>query len=110
MPLSQSPVRRERVCVLGGSPEPFVPIEILMKAIEPEEVEALRPLLPVGYDAGVKAYQQAAQELTARDLTDHYTHGVEFFHDKFVPHLKRTLQFVSGGVSRLDDFVAYAAG
>jgi hypothetical protein len=81
-----------------------------MKAIAPVEVEMLRPLLPVGYDAGVKAYQQAAQELTARDLTDHYTHGVEVFHDEFVPHLKRTLQFVSGGVWCLDDFIAYAAG
>lgn len=67
-------------------------------------------MLPVGYDAGVKAYQQAAQELTAHDLTDHYTHGLEFFHDKFVPHLKRTLQFLSGGVWRLDDYIAYAAG
>ena len=110
MPLSQSPVRRERICVPGGSAEPLVSPDALVKAIAPDDVEALRPLLPVGYDAGVTAYQQAAQELTARDLTDHYTNGVKFFHDEFVPHLKRTLQFLSGGVWRLDDFVAYAAG
>ncbi len=56
------------------------------------------------------AYRQAVGELTPRDLADHYTHGLAFFHDRFVPHLKRTLQGLSGGVWQLDDFVAYAAG
>jgi hypothetical protein len=81
-----------------------------VKAISPEEVESLRPLLPVGYDAGVKAYQRAAQELTARDLADHYTLGLTFFHESFVPHLKHTLESLSGGAWQLDDYVAYAAG
>jgi hypothetical protein len=81
-----------------------------VNAIAPNEVESLRPLLPVGYDAGVAAYQHAVAELTARDLADHYTHGLSFFHEQFVPHLKRTLEVLSGGVWKLDDHVAYAAG
>lgn len=76
----------------------------------PDLAERFRPLLPVGYEAGVKAYQQAAAELTARDLADHYTKGLAFFHKEFVPYLKRTLVNLSGGVWNFDDFVAYAAG
>jgi hypothetical protein len=73
-------------------------------------VETLRPLLPVGYDMGVEAYKQAVAELTARHLANHYTDGLTFFHDQFVPHLKRTLESLSGNVWNLDDYVAYAAG
>jgi hypothetical protein len=87
-----------------------VPGERLVTAIAPDEVETFRPLLPVGYDAGADAYRQAAQGLTARDLAEHYTHGLAFFQEQFVPHLKRTLESLSGGAWRLDDFVAYAAG
>jgi hypothetical protein len=43
-------------------------------------------------------------------LTHHYTHGLKFFHERFVPHLKRTLHELSGGAWSLDDYVAYAAG
>jgi hypothetical protein len=81
-----------------------------VNAIAPEDVERFRPLLPVGYESGVKAYRQAVAELTPRDLADHYTQGLAFFHEQFTPHLKRTLQALSGGVWCLDDFVAYAAG
>ncbi len=81
-----------------------------MNAIAADEVETLRPLLPVGYDTGVEAYQQAVAELTPRDLADHYTHGLQFFHEEFVPHLRRKLEFLSGGAWKLDDYVAYAAG
>jgi hypothetical protein len=87
-----------------------VPIEQLVKAIAADEVETFRPLLPVGYDTGVHAYQQAVAELTPHDLADHYTHGLRFFHEEFVPHLKRTLEFLSGGAWKLDDYFAYAAG
>ena len=87
-----------------------MPIEQLVNAIAPDEVETLRPLLPVGYDTGVQAYQRAVAELTPRDLADHYTHGLRFFHEEFVPHLKRTLEWLSGDAWNLDDYVAYAAG
>ena len=66
--------------------------------------------MPVGYEAGVAAYRQAANELTARDLAEHYTQGLTFFHEQFVPHVKQTLVALSGGVWRLEDFVAFAAG
>jgi hypothetical protein len=110
MPLSQPALGRECLRVAGGSPEPAVPIAKLVNALAPDEVEAFRPLLPVGYAAGVRAYQQAAQELTPRDLASHYTNGRMFFHEQFVPYLKQTLESLSGGIWRLDDFVAYAAG
>jgi hypothetical protein len=73
-------------------------------------VERFRPLLPVGYEAGVAAYRAAAGELTARDLAEHYTGGLTFFHDRFVPHLKEVLAVASGGAWDLTDFDAYAAG
>jgi hypothetical protein len=66
--------------------------------------------LPVGYETGVDAYRRAAAELTTADLANHYTDGLTFFHDRFVPHLKATLSRLSGGVWDLADFVAYAAG
>ena len=53
MPLDQPAVRRQRVRLAGGSPEPAVPVEHLVNAIQPDEVERFRPLLPVGYEAGV---------------------------------------------------------
>jgi hypothetical protein len=82
----------------------------LLSAIAAEEVETFRPLLPVGYRAGVAAYQAAVADLTADDLTNHYTKGLAWFHDVFVPELKRRLSELTGGAWALDDFVAYAAG
>jgi hypothetical protein len=73
-----------------------------------EDVERFRPLLPVGYAAGVEAYRRAAAELTVGDLTDHYRGGLRWFHDVFVPQLKRRLAGLSGW--DLDDHVAVAAG
>lgn len=58
----------------------------------------------------MSAYRAAAAELTARDLADHYTSGLSFFHERFVPHLKRVLEEQGGGCWDLADFVAYAAG
>ena len=73
-------------------------------------MESFRPLLPVGYGAGVRAYQAAVAKLTARDLTTHYTAGLDFFHHTFVPQLKQRLQDLTGGVWNLDDHVAFAGG
>lgn len=67
-------------------------------------------MLPVGHPEGVRAYQQAASQLTTDQLTHHYTDGLTFFHDGFVPYLKQTLTQLSGGAWNLDDYVAYAAG
>ncbi|MGP0069629.1 MAG: hypothetical protein ACLQGP_39265 [Isosphaeraceae bacterium] len=66
--------------------------------------------MPVGYEAGVAAYRGAAAELTARDLADHYTGGLAFFHERFLPQLKSVLFALSGGAWDLSEFVAYAAG
>ncbi len=78
--------------------------------IAPEQVETLRPLLPVGYAAGVEAYRQAALSLTADDLSRHYTDGLRYFHDELVPRVKARLVALSGGVWNLDEYEAYAAG
>ncbi|MCA8989824.1 MAG: hypothetical protein KDA78_19405 [Planctomycetaceae bacterium] len=82
----------------------------MIQAIEPHEVEGFRPLLPVGYDAGVSAYRGAVDTLSARQLTTHYTTGLEFFHGEFVPYLKQRLHQLSGGVWSFDDHIAVAAG
>ena len=75
-----------------------------------DDIEQLRPLLPVGYDAVANAYNAVAGEITAADLTNHYTAGLDYFHDEFTPLLKRRVEELTGGCWRLDDFVAYAAG
>jgi hypothetical protein len=75
-----------------------------------EQVEGLRALLPVGYAAGVDAYRAAADGLSVRDLSDHYTHGLGWFRGEFVPRLKEVLGHLSGGAWDLADFDAFAAG
>jgi hypothetical protein len=75
-----------------------------------EGAEAFRALLPVGYPAGVEAYQQAVAALTVRNLTHHYTDGLRWFHEEFVPRLKARLTELSGGVWSFADYEAYAAG
>lgn len=69
--------------------------------------------MPVGYGSVARAYAEAAAELTARDLTEHYTTGLDFFHGEFVPELKSCLSWLTGGAwspADLEDFVAFAAG
>jgi hypothetical protein len=73
-------------------------------------VEGFRALLPVGYEAGAAAYRAAVAELTARDLAEHYTSGLAFFHERFVPRLKSVVEALGGGAWDLADFVAFAAG
>lgn len=79
-------------------------------ALAGEDIEQFRPLLPVGYDATAAAYRAAAADLTASDLTHHYTDGLRFFHDEFVPHVKGRLRELSGGAWDFSEFAAYAAG
>src|SRR5262245_37512459 len=110
MPVEQLDVRRDGLRVAGGSVEPIVPADLLLAALEQEDIESFRPLLPVGYDAVARAYAGAAQEISAADLTEHYTHGLEYFHDEFTPALKQRLTELAGGAWDLDDYVAYAAG
>ena len=110
MSISQPSLGRERVRFFGKSAEPVVSADLLSQAIEPHEVETFRPLLPVGYEAGVAAYQRAVESLDSQQLTSHYTTGVEFFHEEFVPYLKRRLSELSGGVWSFDEHIAFAAG
>ncbi len=113
MSIRQLAVGRDGVRFAGGSVEPAVSAEQLLAALDGEEIERLRPLLPVGYAAVATAYTEAAAEITARDLTDHYTTGLAWFHEEFVPQLKLRLSWLTGGEwshSDLNDFVAFAAG
>ena len=64
----------------------------------------------MGYQAGVDAYHGALREIDVAALSNHYTDGLTYFHDQFVPQLRRRLSALTGGVWQLDDFVAYAAG
>lgn len=73
-------------------------------------METFRPLLPVGYAAGADAYRDAVASLSARDLSTHYTIGLDWFRGEFVPQLKQTLRDLSGGAWDLSDFDAFAAG
>lgn len=70
----------------------------------------MRPLLPVGYAAGVDAYRAAVDQIDARALTTHYKDGLRFFHEEFVPHLKARLATLTGGAWNLDEHEAFAAG
>lgn len=56
------------------------------------------------------AYQQAVADLSPRALTTHYTDGLQFFHEEFVPGLKQRLEECSGGVWSFDNHLAFAAG
>lgn len=73
-------------------------------------VEPYRPLLPVGYHAGVRAYREAVSSLDLGSLDAHYTAGLGWFHEAFVPHLKGVLEALSGGAWDLSRFRAFAAG
>jgi hypothetical protein len=81
-----------------------------MKAIPPADVETFRPLLPVGYAAGAEAYRAAVAGLSAHDLSTHYTAGLSWFHDEFIPYLKKVLVGLTGGAWDLSEYDAFAAG
>ena len=109
MPVDQFAIGRERVCLAGATTEPTVSAERLLAAITPAGVESFRALLPVGYQSGVMAYRQAAAELTAPDLANHYTDGLKFFQNRFLPHLRQVLRNLSGGIWGLSEFAGFAA-
>ncbi|HZZ79325.1 MAG TPA: hypothetical protein VFE62_12455 [Gemmataceae bacterium] len=113
MSIVESIVRRDGLRVAGGSVEPIVSAEQLVAALAGEDVERFRPLLPVGYASVAHAYAEAAAELTARDLSEHYTVGLAWFHHEFVPQLKARLTWLTGGAwssADLADHIAFAAG
>ncbi len=108
--LAQPLVGRDGLRLAGGRPEPAVSAERLVAAVAAEQIESFRPLLPVGYRAGARAYQDAVARLDDRALTEHYTAGLDHFHQVFVPHLVQTLAELSGGAWSLEDYVGVAAG
>lgn len=110
MSLNQSTLRRENLRLVGGPAEPVVSAQVIADAISAHEVEAFRPLHPVGYESSAEAYRRAARELTADGLSKHYRDGLAWFHEEFVPHLKARLWFLSGGAWTLGDYDAYACG
>jgi hypothetical protein len=111
VPVGEPALGRERLRVARGSAEPLVPVETLLRALPDDAaVEQARPLLPVGYAAGVDAYRSAVAALSAHDLTTHYTEGLDFFHGELVPKVKARLTALTGGAWSLDDHEAFAAG
>ncbi len=98
----------KQVIVWQDSVEPTVPIERISAALRDDDIERFRPLLPVGYQATAAAYQSAIERIQAKTLSTHYTEGIEFFQNEFVPFLKKSLVQLSGW--DLHDYVAYAAG
>jgi hypothetical protein len=110
MQIRQPARRREGLCIAGGRAEPLVRASDLDRALAKDDIERLRPLLPVGYAAGIDAYRTAAAALEPSDLSEHYTRGLAAFHEEFVPHLARRLEALAGGAWDLSGFVAYAAG
>ena len=96
--------------IAGRCIEPTVSAEQLLAAIPESEVESLRPLLPVGYDAVAESYRRAAASISTDDLTRHYTQGIDSFHLDFVPWLRECLGELSGGQWNLEDYQAFAAG
>jgi hypothetical protein len=64
----------------------------------------------VGYESVANAYRSATIGFTAKELTTHYSDGVEEFHASFVPYLKQKLSELSGWEWCFNDYVAYAAG
>jgi hypothetical protein len=108
--IDEPTVGRSGVRLAGGSAEPTVSADALVAALADDGVERFRPLLPVGYRAGVDAYRTAVEGLDVAGLTDHYTTGMSWFRDELVPHIKRRMSALTGGAWQLDDYVAYAAG
>lgn len=81
-----------------------------MNAMADDGVERFRALLPVGYAAGVDAYRAAVGGLSTESLSNHYTDGLVFFRETFVPRLIGRLSDLAGGAWDLSGHVAYAAG
>ena len=110
VPFEQPLVQRESVRLIGGTAEPTLSAEQLQEALTPEDIEHFRPLLPMGSEVAADAYRKVAATITAESLSNHYTEGLSFFHQTFVPHLKKRLQALTGNAWDLSEYTAYAAG
>lgn len=110
MSIGELAEQQDGLCVAGRCIEPTVSVARLLEALQPEDIEPLRPLLPVGYDEVARAYRSAASTLTTDELTNHYTTGMDEFRNEFVPWLRELLANLSGGHWQLEDYVAFAAG
>lgn len=106
--LLESSLGRQRLRIAGEPAEPLVSRDQILSALESEEIEKFRPLLPVGYEATAAAYRKTAGSVSVNDLTDHYTDGMDWFHCEFIPQLKLTLEKLTGGAWNLDDYIGYA--
>jgi hypothetical protein len=80
------------------------------RAVLADQVEHFRALLPQGFEHAAEAYRKAAARLTVADLSGHYLGGQEFFRGTLVPHVKQTVERLSGQVWDLADFVGFGAG
>ena len=101
---------RTNLRVAGRAAEPVIDVVQITKALADCDLEQFRPLLPVGYNTTAEAYRRSVSMLTTDDLTNHYTGGLDRFHNDFVPFLKSTLQSLSGGWWNLEDYIAFASG
>ncbi len=108
--IAESSCGRESLWKPGGPTEPVVPVETLIRAISQEEVESFRPLLPVGYNEVSEAYKKALDDVSAEQLTEHYTEGLGWFKDTFTPYVKGTLADLSNNEWGLSDYDSFAAG
>ena len=58
----------------------------------------------------IDSYKRVAAQLSTADLTNHYTQGMDYFHNSFIPRLKRKLELLTLNNWNLDDYVGFAAG
>ena len=82
----------------------------LADAIRPADVETLRALTPIGYSVVADAYRTAVDNLSAADLSDHYTDGQTWLRHTFGPILIDRLGSLSGGEWDLRGWQIFAAG
>jgi hypothetical protein len=67
-------------------------------------------MLPVGYRVVADVYRVAVENLTAEDLSTHYSDGQAWLHDVFGPDLLDRVQRLSGGEWDLTGWQLFAAG
>jgi hypothetical protein len=87
-----------------------VDARLLAAAIPAEDVDALRPLLPIGYRVVADAYRSAVGNLDADDLSSHYLQGRTWLRQTFGPALVDRLVRLSGGEWDLRGWQIFAAG
>ncbi|MFV1501260.1 hypothetical protein PJK45_01310 [Mycobacterium kansasii] len=90
--------------------EPLVDADLLAGAIPPDQVESLRPLLPVGSRIAAEAYRSAVAQLSADDLSNHYRDGQGWLRHVFGPALIDRVQRLSEGEWDLTGWQLFSAG